>query len=45
MCFCASFCVEEDKKERFFEAYATKGSEEYERRTHEYERSAHKANV
>ena len=42
MCFCASFCVEEEtKKERFFEAYE-KGARSTKDALHEYERSAHK---
>lgn len=45
MCFCASFCVEEEtKKERFFEAYE-KGARSTKDALHEYERSTHRANV
>jgi hypothetical protein len=48
VCFCASFCVEEEtKKERFFEAYE-KGARSTKEALHEYdeyERSTHKANV
>lgn len=45
VCFCASFCVEEEtKKERFFEAYE-KGVRSTKDALHEYERSTHRANV
>ena len=45
VCFCASFCVEEEtKKERFFEAYE-KGARSTKDALHEYERSTHRANV
>ena len=41
MCFCASFCVEEEtKKERFFEAYE-KGVRSTKDALHEYIRKKH----